>query len=194
LTASGGPEPPAAQTNPIATLPSPTLDAGSAVSTLYHRHYRSLVRLAALLVQDIDAAEALVQDSFVAMHSAWRRLEDSDRALSYLHHAVVSRSRSVRRHRAARGEIRPGPAPGGPAGARFAATELECSTLVSVLWSLAPRQREVLVLLYYADLPETQIASVMGISKGAVKSHAVQAMSSLRAELREPGSQAPGGN
>jgi RNA polymerase sigma-70 factor (sigma-E family) len=169
-------------------------DADRAVAALYRLHYRFLVGLAMLLVRDIATAEGLVQDSFVAMHSAWRRLEDSDRALSYLHHAVVSRSRSVRRHRAARGEIRPGPAPGGPAGARFAATELECSTLVSVLWSLAPRQREVLVLLYYADLPETQIASVMGISKGAVKSHAVQAMSSLRAELREPGSQAPGGN
>ena len=51
-------------------LPSPGPDAGRAVTILYDRHYRSLVRLAALLVQDIDAAEALVQDSFVAMHSA----------------------------------------------------------------------------------------------------------------------------
>jgi DNA-directed RNA polymerase specialized sigma24 family protein len=45
----------------------------------------------------------------------------------------------------------------------------------------------VLVLRYYADLSEAQIASVMGISKGAVKSHAVRAMSSLRAELHGGG-------
>ena len=169
-------------------------DADTAVAALYRLHYRFLVGLAVLLVRDMAAAEGLVQDSFVAMHSAWRRLEDSDRALSYLHQAVVSRSRSVLRHRLAGDKIRPGLAAARPAVASVTTTELERSALVSALWSLAPRQREVLVLLYYADLPETQIASVMGISKGAVKSHAVQAMSSLRAELREPGSQAPGGN
>ena len=184
MTASGGPEPPAAQTNPIATLPSPTLDAGSAVSTLYHRHYRSLVRLAALLVQDIDAAEALVQDSFVAMHSAWRRLADTDRALAYLHQAVVTRSRSALRHRAAAGKILPALAPGTSGASPAALTELERSVLVSALQTLAPRQREVLILAYYADLPDARIASAIRISKGAVKSHTTQAMSSLYAELR----------
>ena len=89
--------------------------------------------------------------------------------------------------RAAGGKILPGLAPGRPAGAWFATTEFEGSALVSALWSLAPREREALVLLYYADLPEAQIASVMGISKGAVKNHTARAMSSLRAELRRAG-------
>ena len=162
-------------------------DADSAVAALYRLHYRFLVGLAVLLVQDNATAEGLVQDSFVAMHSAWRRLEDSDRALSYLHQAVVSRSRSVLRHHMAAGKIQPGLAPSRPAGACVTTKEPESSTLVPALWSLAPRQREVLVLRYYADLSEAQIASVMGISKGAVKSHAVRAMSSLRAELRPGG-------
>jgi RNA polymerase sigma-70 factor (sigma-E family) len=161
--------------------------ADSAVAALYRLHYRFLVGLAVLLVRDNATAEGLVQDSFVAMHSAWRRLEDSDRALSYLHQAVVSRSRSVLRHRTAGGQIPPGPAPGRPAGDRVTTQEPGSSTLVPALWSLAPRQREVLVLRYYADLSEAQIASVMGISQGAVKSHAVRAMSSLRAELRRAG-------
>jgi RNA polymerase sigma-70 factor (sigma-E family) len=156
-------------------------DADSAVAALYRLHYRFLVGLAVLLVQDIATAEGLVQDSFVAMHSAWRRLEDADRGLSYLHQAVVSRSRSVLRHHV------PGLGPGRPAGATVATTELERSDLVSALWSLAPREREVLVLLYYANLPEAQIASVMGISKGAVKSHTARAMSSLRVELGRAG-------
>jgi RNA polymerase sigma-70 factor (sigma-E family) len=161
-------------------------DADSAVAALYRLHYRFLVRLAVLLVRDNAAAEGLVQDSFVAMHSAWRRLEDSDRALSYLHQAVVSRSRSVLRHRMAGGKILPGLAPSRPAGACVTTREPE-GPLVPALWRLAPRQREVLVLRYYADLSEAEIASVMGISKGAVKSHAARAMSSLRAELRRGG-------
>ena len=52
-------------------------DADTAVAALYRLHYRFLVGLAVLLVQDIATAEGLVQDSFVAMHSAWRRLEDA---------------------------------------------------------------------------------------------------------------------
>jgi DNA-directed RNA polymerase specialized sigma24 family protein len=147
---------------------SPRPDAGSAVATLYRLHYRSLVKLAALLGHDTDVAEALVQDSFVAMHSSWRRLADSDRALSYLHQGIVARSRSALRHHTA-----------GPA----AVTEPGCCALVLALAALAPRQREVLVLTYYADLPEAQIASAMRIRQGAVKSHTEQAMASLRAEL-----------
>ena len=184
MTASGGPEPPAADTGPIAMLPSSRPDAGRAVTALYHRHYRSLVRLAALLVQDVDAAEALVQDSFVAMHSAWRRLEDPDRALAYLHQAVVTRSRSARRHRGTAGQVLPALAPCASAVSPAALTELERSVLAAALGTLAPRQREVLVLMYYAGLPEAQIAAAMRTSHGAVKSHTTQAMSSLRAELR----------
>jgi RNA polymerase sigma factor (sigma-70 family) len=184
VTASGGPDPSAADTSPIAMLPSPQPDAGSAVTVLYHGHYRSLVRLAALLVQDAGAAEALVQDSFVALHSAWRRLADIDRGLAYLHRAVVTRSRSALRHRVTGDGILPALAPDIPGTSPAALTELECSVLASALQTLAPRQREVLVLMYYAGLREAQIASAMRISQGAVKNHTTQAMSSLRAELR----------
>ncbi len=72
-------------------------DADGAVTALYSTHYRSLVRLAALLLRDVATAEEVVQDSFVAMHGSWRRLRDSDKALSYLRQSVVNRSRSVRR-------------------------------------------------------------------------------------------------
>jgi RNA polymerase sigma factor (sigma-70 family) len=158
-------------------------DADRAVAALYRLHYRFLVGLAALLVRDMAIAEGLVQDSFVAMHSAWRRLEDGDRALSYLHQAVVSRSRSVRRHRVVAGKNLPGAGSG-------ATTELERSALISALWSLTPRQREALVLLYYANLPEAEVASVMGISKDAVRSQAARAMSLLRAALGGPADEA----
>src|SRR6266516_2897022 len=75
-------------------------NAEQGVTALYSAHYRSLVRLAALLVRDVATAEEVVQDAFVAMHGAWRRLRDPDKALSYLRQSVVNRSRSVLRHRA----------------------------------------------------------------------------------------------
>ncbi len=76
-----------------------TWDADEAVTALYTAHYRSLVRMSALLLRDVDAAEEVVQDAFVAMHGAWRRLRDPERALAYLRQTVVNRSRSALRRR-----------------------------------------------------------------------------------------------
>jgi RNA polymerase sigma factor (sigma-70 family) len=135
------------------------------VSLLYAMHYRSLVRLAALLVPDLTAAENIVQDAFVAMHTAWPGLPDADVALSYLRRTVVDRSRSVPWPRAAAD---------GQAGR---------SAFVSALWALPTRQREILVLQYFADLAETQIAAAAGISEDAVRSYLDLALSSMRAEL-----------
>jgi RNA polymerase sigma-70 factor (sigma-E family) len=160
-------------------------DAGQAVTALYGMHYRSLVRLAAMLVHDMPTAEELVQDSFVALHAIWPRLADSDRALSYLRQSVVNRSRSALRHRVVVDKLAPKLAPHIPGAAQEQITRLESSTVISALRALPARQREVLVLRYYADLSEAQIASTMGISKSAVKSHTARAMLSLRAELRE---------
>ena len=65
-------------------------DADQAVTALYSANYRSLVRLSVLLVRDIATAEEVVQDAFVAMHKAWRRLRDPDKALAYLRKAQES--------------------------------------------------------------------------------------------------------
>jgi DNA-directed RNA polymerase specialized sigma24 family protein len=58
------------------------------------------------------------------------------------------------------------------------------SSVLAALSALPARQREVVVLRYYADLSEAQIAAAMGISTGAVKSHIARAKDSLRAVLR----------
>ncbi|HJY71778.1 MAG TPA: sigma factor, partial [Streptosporangiaceae bacterium] len=57
-------------------------DADQAITAIYGTEYRSLVRLAAVLVGDVGIAEEVVQDSFVAMYSAWSRLRDRDKALA----------------------------------------------------------------------------------------------------------------
>jgi RNA polymerase sigma-70 factor (sigma-E family) len=159
------------------------LGAERAVTALYTMHYRPLVRLAALLVRDVATAEEVVQDSFIAMHGAWRRLRDNDEALSYLRQSVVNRSRSVLRHRVVVDRNAPKPAPDMPSAEQGALTLLERTAVVSALRSLPPRQREALVLRYYGDLSEAQIATTMGISRGAVKSHTARAIASLRAVL-----------
>src|ERR1039457_1375545 len=158
-------------------------DADGAVTALYTTHYRSLVRLAALLVRDVATAEEVVQESFVAMHGGWRRLRDSDKALSYLRQSVVNRSRSVLRHRVVVDRNAPQPPPDMPSAEQGAIALLERSAAVAALRPLASRRREALVLRYYGDLSEAQIATTMGISRGAVKSHTARAMSALRVVL-----------
>jgi len=158
-------------------------DAEQAVTAIYGAHYRSLVRLAVLLVRDVATAEEVVQDSFVAMHSAWRRLRDNDKALSYLRQSVVNRSRSVLRHRVVVDRNAPKPAPDMPSAEQGALALLERSAVVTALRALPPRQREALVLRYYADMSEAQIATAMGISRGAVKSHTARAIAALRTVL-----------
>lgn len=158
-------------------------DADRVVTAIYSEHYRSLVRLAAFLVRDNATAEEVVQDSFVAMHGAWRRLRDTDKALSYLRQSVVNRSRSVLRHRIVVDKNTPKPPPDMPSAEHGAIIQLERSAVVTALRALPERQREALVLRYYGDLSEAQIASVMGISRGAVKSHTARAMSALRTVL-----------
>jgi len=156
-----------------------------AVRALYSANYQSLVRLAAILVRDAATAEEVVQDAFVAMHGAWRRLRDTEKALSYLRQSVVNRSRSVLRHRAVVDKYAPKPAPDAPSAEQGAITLLERSAVIAALRALPARQREALVLRYYADLSEAQIASAMGISRGAVKTHTVRGTSALRTALEQ---------
>jgi RNA polymerase sigma-70 factor (sigma-E family) len=160
-------------------------DADRALTALYSMHYRSLVRLAAVLVGDVAIAEEIVQDSFVALHAAaWRRLANGDRALSYLRQSVVNRCRAVLGRHLVVDKLAQKIASDLPEAAREHLTLPERSALVLALRTLPSRQREVLVLRYYADLSEAQIASTMGISKSAVKTHIARAISSLQAELR----------
>ncbi|TDD67139.1 SigE family RNA polymerase sigma factor [Actinomadura darangshiensis] len=157
-------------------------DADHAVTLLYASQYRSLVRLAAMLVRDAGTAEEVVQDAFVAMHGGWRRLRSTDKALLYLRQSVVNRSRSVLRHRAVE-KYAPKGRPDVPSAEARSIGELERSAVIDALSRLPARQREALVLRYYADLSTGEIAGAMGISPGAVKVHTARGMAALRSVL-----------
>jgi DNA-directed RNA polymerase specialized sigma24 family protein len=155
-------------------------DASHAVAALYQLHYPALVRLAALLVPDLATAEDIVQDAFAAVHGRWHVQPDADAALAYLRWSVVHRSRSVPPlGEPAAGTGEPTEGTGEPA----AGTGEPGSAVMSALRALSPRQREVVVLRYFADLSEAEIAAATGMSMAAVRDHAAQAMSSLQAEL-----------
>lgn len=159
-------------------------DADTAVEELYATHYRRLVRLSVLLVHDPETAEEVVQDAFVAMHRRWGRLREPDKTLAYLRQAVVNRSRSVLRHRGVR-ERHAATYDGSdlvedarPDEAALAAERR--NRVLDALRELPTRQREVMALRYYLDLSEADIAATLGISRGAVKSHAARGAAALR--------------
>ncbi|HEX6515173.1 MAG TPA: SigE family RNA polymerase sigma factor [Nocardioidaceae bacterium] len=164
-------------------------DADSAVEQLYAAHYRQLVRLSVLLVRDQETAEEVVQDAFVAMHGHWRGLREPDKALAYLRQAVVNRSRSVLRHRGVQERYA---ATQGRAGVpdlhgadEDALASERRAQVLDAMRALPQRQREVLALRYYLDLPESDIAQTLGISRGAVKSHASRGAAALRTLLKD---------
>ena len=159
--------------------------ADEAVTLLFSAHYRALVRLAVLLLHDRAVAEEVVQEAYVELHARWTRLREADKALAYLRTTVVNRSRSALRRRgvAERFAARE-PAPRTqPSAETSVLLSLEHDEVVAALRTLPARQREALVLRYYADLSEAQIADAMGVSRGAVKSHTARGIAALRLRL-----------
>jgi RNA polymerase sigma-70 factor (sigma-E family) len=150
------------------------------VSELYRAHRLRLVRLAVLLVDDPATAEDVVQDAFTALYRRHgERISEVDNALGYLRTAVVNTSRSVlRRRRTARAWTPPRVADVPSAEASVVLDEAHREVLAA-LGRLTPRRRQVLVLRYWEDLSEAEIAATLGISRGAVKSNASRALDAL---------------
>jgi RNA polymerase sigma-70 factor (sigma-E family) len=153
--------------------------ADQAMTALYQTYYRLLVRLAALLVADLATAEEIVQDSFAAVHERWHVLPDTEAALTYLRRSVIRQCRSATRLSPARGTPARGTPDGGRPTGRGTGSSLPGSDVVSALRALPARQREVMVLRYFAELSEAEIASATGMSPAAVRSHTARAMASL---------------
>ena len=139
-------------------------DISQTVADLYQEQYRSLVRLAVLLVSDLATAEELVQEAFADLHGTWRTLPGHDAALRYLRRSLIRRSRAA-------AALQAGSAAGPEDG------------LLPALRALPAREREILVLRYFADLPEAEIAVLTGMRIPVVRTYATRGMSSLRAGL-----------
>jgi RNA polymerase sigma-70 factor (sigma-E family) len=162
-----------------------TGDADAAVGALFQAQRLPMVRLARLLVDDLETAEDVVQDAFTALHRKWRSIASHDAAVGYLRACVVNGSRSVlRRRRTARAHPWPDAttlsADGADSGLLVAEEHRE---VLAALRQLPARQREVIVLRYWSDLPEAEVAAALGISVGAVKSSASRGRDAIAALL-----------
>jgi RNA polymerase sigma-70 factor (sigma-E family) len=165
--------------------PASGWDADDAVTQLYAAHYASLVRMAALLVRHSGEAEEIVQDAFVAMHGTWHRLREPEKALAYIRQSVVNRARSSQRHHAVVDRHTAHHVDNAPAADEHALAVERRDEVMTALHHLPTRQREVLVLRYYSELSEAEIADALGISRGAVKSHASRGLTALRRTLED---------
>jgi len=162
------------------------LGRSDAVAALFRIHHRRLVGLAALLVDDRATAEDVVQDAFAGLCRRWWQLRDPNAAVSYLNRAVVNGGRDRLRHgaRVTAGRLRMVPHPEGLASAEHDALEHdEAGRLWGALTRLPPRQRQVLVLRYYLDQSEAEIAETLQVSRGSVKRHASRGLETLARSL-----------
>jgi RNA polymerase sigma-70 factor (sigma-E family) len=147
---------------------------------LFTAHFSGLVRLATLL--GADDPEDVAQEAFARLHGSIGRLRDPGAGLPYLRTTVVNLARSRLRHlRIVRRGI-PG-APDAASAEHAAVLREDYREVVDALLRLPPRQREVLVLRYWLDLSEAEIADAMRISRGAVKSHAARGIATLESML-----------
>ena len=155
----------------------------AAVTSLFHAHHRRLVGLASLLVDDHGSAEEIVQDAFESLYAKWDSLRDPQAAVAYLDRSVVYGARSwVRRRVTARGYQLP--VAGTSESAESVGIDSEQrDALSAAIRALPQRQREVVVLRYYLDLSEDQIATWLGISTGSVKRHAFRATAALHQRM-----------
>jgi len=167
----------------VASPAEGVIERDDALVDLYRAHYRSLVRLAALLLDDVETSEEVVQDAYVRMHFAWKRIKDPDKALPYLRTTVVNLSRSRMRHRQVAEKHAPRPMPDAPSAEYEGISRVERDAVITALRGLPGKQREALVLRFYGDLSEAEIARAMGCSQGAVKSHLHRGKAALARHL-----------
>ena len=160
-------------------LPVSRMERDDAVTAMFRREHARLVAYARLLVDDQQSAEDVVQDAFTGLYAHWSRLADEHAALAYLRTSVANGARSsLRRRRTVRGLRLARPADASSAE-HIAVGHDEVRRVLGGLTALPTRQRQVLVLRYFFDLSEAQIADELAISRGSVKQHASQGLSAL---------------
>jgi RNA polymerase sigma-70 factor (sigma-E family) len=173
-----------------ATTAEPRAPAASEqlVDELYRGHALRLTRMALLLLGDKPSAEDVVQEAFLGLFRGLGRLSDPGRAVAYLRTSVLNGCRSVLRARK-RARLRGGTTdyPAVWSAESAALDSEERREVLRAVARLPRRQREVLVLRYFLDLSDSEIAADLGISRGTVASTASRALAAL---ARKAGEQA----
>ncbi|WP_435833185.1 SigE family RNA polymerase sigma factor [Kitasatospora purpeofusca] len=170
-SSAGGPEVRAAQ----------SLDLSADHFAEIHRvHYRSLLRLAAVLLDDPSDCEDVVQEAFVRVYAARSRFGEPERLLGYLRQAVVNLGRATLRRRILGSRLLPEPLSDTDTVEDGTLDVLDRDALVHALRELPRRQREVVVLCYYADMTDTEAAETLGVSAVSVRANRARGLAALR--------------
>jgi RNA polymerase sigma-70 factor (sigma-E family) len=166
------------------SAPVPVSSPAEAVTTLYQAHALGLIRLAVVMLGDRPAAEDVVQEAFCGLYRRWHALSDPENAQRYVRSSVINGCRSVLRRR---NRPLPGLAgdPPGESAESAALVSEEHQQVLTAIRRLPSRQREALVLRFYLDLDEEQIAASMRISRGTVKSTTSRGLAALGRILGE---------
>ena len=141
---------------------------------------RALLRTAYLLTGDHQAAEDLVQTALAKVYVVWPRVRAKEAVEAYVRRTMVTTHVSWWRRRW-RGEVPTEHLPERPAPDPYASVG-DAASLRAALDRLPRRQRAVVVLRYWEDLPEAEVADLLGCSVGTVKSQASRALAKLRAD------------
>jgi RNA polymerase sigma-70 factor (sigma-E family) len=161
-----------------------TGEGDAAVSALYARHALGLIRLAYIMLGNRQAAEDVVQEAFIGLYRRWSHLDEQAKALGYVRSSVLNGCRSqLRRRPTVELDGWDGPAVTSAESAVLTAEERR--EVVRALRCLPARQREVLALRFYLDLPDDQIAAAMSIGRSTVRSAAHRGLAALGRALGE---------
>ena len=155
------------------------------VSALYQAHALALVKLAVLMTGDQPTAEDVVQDAFLGLYRRWDSLAEGSHPLAYVRASVVNGCRSALRRRSRRGLIAAFSQPPAESAEARALVSEEHRAVVAAIRRLPGRQREALLLRYYLDMSENDVAQAMGVSRGTVKSATSRALAAIGRILRE---------
>ncbi|HVF05010.1 MAG TPA: SigE family RNA polymerase sigma factor [Frankiaceae bacterium] len=144
-------------------------------------HGRALLRTAFLLTGDAHLAHDLLQTALVKTWTRWPSIRDEDAGPAYVRAVMTTTSVAWWRRRW-RGEVPTYDVPEHADRDAYAGVETR-DEIARALARLTPRQRAAVVLRFYEDLPETEVAAMLGCSVGTVKSTTSRALATLRAAL-----------
>lgn len=161
------------------------IDRDALVAGLYEREGIALLRLARLFTDDRTAAEDILQEAFIRLHRNAHRIKNVDKAAPYMRSIVLNLARDHNRRGMMslrhQGSMTLGGSLPTPED-RIVFSE-DQGEVVEALRDLPGRQRDCLVLRYYVDLSETEIADTLGISKNSVKTHCRRGVTALKRKL-----------
>ena len=160
-------------------------DVDSLVVHLFEAEAPNLVRLARFFVDDRDAAEDLVQEAFIRLARSIHRVKDPDAAPAYLRSIVLNLARDHNRRGLVSLRHRPASDPQPPGMDEGLELAEDQRRVISALRELAPGQRNCLVLRYYLELSNPEIARTLGVSINTVKTQIQRGMASLQSRLEE---------